>query len=479
MKKKLHIGILQVFCLFLGLLLVNVSANAQSSTVSTIPTYLPNNGSGITTFNFYNSNSFPVMIDTVYAEGTSNSSVAAYLWYNPTPVNGQPVGAISSNPSWTEAHSEVSTFPTASTQRPILSNVGLIVPPNTIFGMAVGGFIGTSTSSPGSGFMRYYTVPTGQKDTFTTAGVSLITGTNVSYGNSSYTGGSYNHPRGFVGSIVFHAVSTALCAGTPSANPIIGPDTVCANSPFQLSSAPVSGSGITYEWEQRLSNTVTWTAITGATNTNVSFANGISAATDFRLKVTCTNSSSSDYSNVLTVATYAYSAPWTYDVESQPGTSGNNAVDGGCWSAVPAYSATVYGWNVSGTGTTPSASTGPNAEHSGTKFFFTEASSGMPNNEASLLTPLVNIGALSAPSLEFYYHMYGASINSLYIDASQDGGITWATLDSLIGQQQTNQNDPWIKKTIELLGFTGSVQVKFRAYNGSGFYGDISIDDIN
>lgn len=481
MKNILHFERMLAFALlFFGVLFLNFQSKAQSSTVSSIPAYQPNNGSGITTINFYNANAFPVMIDTIFAEGTSAASVAAYLWMNSTPVSAQPAGPIATDPNWTLVHSQVSTFPTANTQRPILSNISLVIPANTIVGLAVGGFAGTSTSSPGAGFMRYYTVPNAtQKDTFTVAGVSMILGANVSYGNSSYTGSSYFHPRGFVGSIVFHEMSTLPCSGTPTANPIAGPDTICAQSAIQLSSTPLEGTGITYEWEQRLSGATSWAAIPGATSVNLALPNGISDATDFRLKVTCTNSNSSDYSNELTIETNKYTAPWTYDVESQPGTAGNNIVNGGCWIADPNYSASIFGWNVSGNGSTPSASTGPNAAHSGTKFFFTEGSSGMSTNEALLISPVVNVNSLIAPTLEFYYHMYGVDIVSMYIDATDDGGVTWTTLDSLIGQQQVNQSDPWLLRTVELLGFTGDVQVQFRSNKGSNYYADMAIDDIS
>lgn len=108
------------------------------------------------------------------------------------------------------------------------------------------------------------------------------------------------------------------------------------------------------------------------------------------------------------------------------------------------YSSSVYAWNVSGTGTTPSSNTGPSSAYSGTKYFYTEASYGATDANAELLTPLVDVTPLNVPALEFYYHMYGSSQGDLYIEVSD--GTTWTIVDSIIGEQQTTATDPWLKK---------------------------------
>ncbi len=140
------------------------------------------------------------------------------------------------------------------------------------------------------------------------------------------------------------------------------------------------------------------------------------------------------------------------------------------------YSSSVYAWNVSGTGTTPSSNTGPSSAYSGTKYFYTEASYGATDANAELLTPLVDVTPLNVPALEFYYHMYGSSQGDLYIEVSD--GTTWTIVDSIIGEQQTTATDPWLKKMIPLQGYTGTIQVKFRSVKKASFYGDMAIDDI-
>jgi len=168
-------------------------------------------------------------------------------------------------------------------------------------------------------------------------------------------------------------------------------------------------------------------------------------------------------------------APWTDDVEGQAGTGNNNTISP-CWVALP-NSTSAYSWNVTVNGTTPSSSTGPSAAHSGTKYFFTEASNGSTSAVAELTTPPVDIAPLTIPALEFYYHMYGSTMGNLYIEVSN--GTTWTVVDSIKGQQQTATTDPWAKKRIILTGYTGTIQVKFRAIRGSDFYGDMAIDDIS
>src|SRR5690606_287595 len=71
----------------------------------------------------------------------------------------------------------------------------------------------------------------------------------------------------------------------------------------------------------------------------------------------------------------------------------------------------------------------------------------------------------------------GATTNKLVISAHN--GTTWNDVDSIIGQQQTSETDPWIKRSVYLTGYTGVTQVKFTAYRGTSFTGDISIDDIS
>ena len=89
--------------------------------------------------------------------------------------------------------------------------------------------------------------------------------------------------------------STSGCTGTPDAGTTSSSVTnACPGTPFNLGiTATVSGSGISYQWQSSPDN-VTYTDITGATNN--SLTTSLTAATWYRLAVTCSNSGSVGYS---------------------------------------------------------------------------------------------------------------------------------------------------------------------------------------
>ena len=245
------------------------------------------------------------------------------------------------------------------------------------------------------------------------------------------------------------------------------------------SPAPANG----YEYYQSTTNTapIASTIATGSVGAGIVTKNltALTPNTNYYVWVrsVCgtSNKSSWTISQTFKTTCVASIAPWTYSVEAQSGTTANSLVDD-CWTATP-NSLSAYAWNVTGTGTTPSSATGPNSANSGTKYFFTESSNGSTSAVAELITPLVNVTALTVPALEFYYHMHGATTGDLYIEVSN--GTTWTIVDSLKGEQQSVQSAPWTKKLISLQGYTGTIQVKFRSIRGTSFTGDMAIDDIS
>jgi hypothetical protein len=168
-------------------------------------------------------------------------------------------------------------------------------------------------------------------------------------------------------------------------------------------------------------------------------------------------------------------APFLYDVESAMATT--NSFIGDCWETSPFGATSSYRWNVYTTNQSTTSNTGPVSAQSGTNYFYTEANSGSSGAVAELTTPEININSLTAPTLQFYYHMFGANIGELHIDIFN--GTTWINdIDSIIGQQQIAETDPWALKVIDLSNYNGIVKIRFRAIRGTGFYGDIAIDDI-
>lgn len=164
-------------------------------------------------------------------------------------------------------------------------------------------------------------------------------------------------------------------------------------------------------------------------------------------------------------------APWIDNVESHTPTT--NLISSVCWDAT---STSTYDWNVDGLASTPSFGTGPSGAFSGTNFFYTEGSSGSTGSVAELTSPFIDINALTDPIIDFKYHMFGVNMGDLYIDVS-DGNV-WTTVDSILGQQQTSELDPWLSKIVDLSAFTDTIQVRFRAIRAGTTTGDMALDNI-
>ncbi|RRO11748.1 fibronectin type III domain-containing protein, partial [Mesohalobacter salilacus] len=168
----------------------------------------------------------------------------------------------------------------------------------------------------------------------------------------------------------------------------------------------------------------------------------------------------------------AFTAPYTQDFETFTATTNLDIQD--CFTEV---STGAFSWDVSNSDT-PSFNTGPNQANSGTNFIFSEASSGLPGDFAEIETATVDISTLSAPVLRFYYHMFGGDMGTIHVDVNDGTGYD---LDVFVlsGQQQANQDDPWVEQFVDLSAYAGAtVTVKFRAERGAGFESDIAIDDV-
>ncbi|GLB54139.1 hypothetical protein NBRC110019_31800 [Neptunitalea chrysea] len=101
------------------------------------------------------------------------------------------------------------------------------------------------------------------------------------------------------------------------------------------------------------------------------------------------------------------------------------------------------------------------------------------NTGTTLLTPLVDVSALTTPALSFY--MISDNEGYTNVDFSVDlyDGATWNTA---IYTSNTNKTS-WTKIYLDLSGYTisGAVQVRFiiDENNGSDFYDDLAIDDVS
>lgn len=115
-------------------------------------------------------------------------------------------------------------------------------------------------------------------------------------------------------------------------------------------------------------------------------------------------------------------------------------------------------------------------------FVFVETSGSGSNKVAILESPVFDLSSLAHPVISYWYHMYGAAMGDVYLEASTNGGTTWVVIDSVIGPQQTGYavNDDWRNRTVDLCNYAGqtAVEFRFRGQTGTSFTSDMALDDI-
>jgi hypothetical protein len=91
------------------------------------------------------------------------------------------------------------------------------------------------------------------------------------------------------------------CSGTPNdGTASINSTSGCANASLNLSASNLSsGLGLGFQWQMSNDQGTSWNDITGATTSAYTLAGGVSVNTSFRLKSTCSNSSTTSYSNTV------------------------------------------------------------------------------------------------------------------------------------------------------------------------------------
>lgn len=150
---------------------------------------------------------------------------------------------------------------------------------------------------------------------------------------------------------------------------------------------------------------------------------------------------------------------------------------GNCWRTSNG-SLVGYGFR-SHSGSTLTNNTGPLGDATtGTgTYLYTEASSGAGGDEASLYSPLLDLSALASPELRFSYHLYGMDIDTLHVDVNDGSG--WSeNIFKISGPQQFANFEAWKDTAVDLSAFSGNIQLRFRTYRGTGFNGDLALDDI-
>ncbi len=142
----------------------------------------------------------------------------------------------------------------------------------------------------------------------------------------------------------------------------------------------------------------------------------------------------------------------------------------------------AFEW-IANTGATTTTASGPIGDNTtGTGIYmYTEASVPAAQGETAWLTsPCIDLTNISGGlvSVVYRYHMYGADIQTLYVDIDSAG--TWINVDTIVGQQQTASADPYLLKVVPLpqAFVLSNLAVRFRTVRGVSFDGDVAIDDV-
>ena len=119
------------FYIVLALLFVQLGLKAQVFTISSTANFLNNNGSGIVTFNFQNTNAYDIKITGFNGVTGTAGPIQAEVWFKTTPINGAP-GLIGLATGWTQAAEGTITGianTTTTVTQPFFSNLNLALSP--------------------------------------------------------------------------------------------------------------------------------------------------------------------------------------------------------------------------------------------------------------------------------------------------------------------------------------------------------------
>ncbi|MBI1315679.1 PKD domain-containing protein [bacterium] len=165
------------------------------------------------------------------------------------------------------------------------------------------------------------------------------------------------------------------------------------------------------------------------------------------------------------------------------GTVAGASINPSCWILNSDATATGMRWETEdATGANEnSLNTGPWFDNTtfgvaGGVYLYLETSAGVAGSFAYFTSPDIDLTGLTTQRLEFYYHMYGASMGSLEVEVFS-GGV-WSNVWSQVGQVQTAGSQPWNLAVVPLTSYSGVIKVRFKGIRGTSFEGDLAIDDI-
>ena len=294
----------------------------------------------------------------------------------------------------------------------------------------------------------------------------------------------------------YYVQDTCLGIGN---GPWAGPFTFCTSAscpaPSNLSATNITlnsfdvnwtggGVGTNYNVEYGLAGFAQGAGtLVSTTATTLSVSAGITPSTTYDIYVqdSCGLGDVSTWIGPLTISTLcaALVPPYLEDFDANgfiSGTGFNNAGDAinSCWSRTD----NSGGGNFLGarSGSTGSGGTGPSSGNS-LGYVFYEASGSAVGDSAWLNTPVFDLSGTTSPYFKYQYHMFGDDMGDLVTEVNTGSG--WVNLNTISGQQQLADTDPWITDSLDVTAYIGSaVQFRFIATSGGGFESDMAIENV-
>ncbi|KAH9494981.1 hypothetical protein Btru_018317 [Bulinus truncatus] len=135
-----------------------------------------------------------------------------------------------------------------------------------------------------------------------------------------------------------------------------------------------------------------------------------------------------------------------------------------------------FDWTRIQTATTTSG-TGPTTDHTmsstrGYYVYIESSSPRKPGDKARIDSPVYPGGG--AQCLQFYYHMYGAGMGTLFVYVRNVGSVDPG---SIIWSMNSNRGDAWLKGQANI-NTPNAFQIVFEGIVGANYTSDIALDDI-
>ena len=233
-----------------------------------------------------------------------------------------------------------------------------------------------------------------------------------------------------------------------------------------------------YNVEYGLSGFTQGSGTTITASTASTTITGLTAYTiyDIYVQADCGTNGTSTWAGPISYSTCPSGAPFLENFDATPASQALTNATAPCWTQ---STNDVFDWLINNGGTT-SNTTGPSDDITGGgNYMYIETSVPRTVGDSAILTsPDFDISSLSSAEVSFRSHMYGASIGTLNVAVSGDGGTTFNTVWSKSG----DQGDQWVEEIIQLTGLTTTAMVRFTATVGVdaggtvSYWSDIAID---